>query len=172
MPFWISNATIFLGRTLADLGRAKEGVEHSLRGIALQDEMGTKVNLSSLRANHAITLLLAGRSAEAHQEAERALRSARETQGRGSEAAALATMGRVLFASGIAELNTAVEAYVQGLALSEELGMRPLSALCLLGLGRSHRQIGDEVKATEHLSIAAAMFREMDMPFYLKQAEN
>ena len=57
------------------------------------------------------------------------------------------------------------------MALAEELGTRPSVALCHLGLGRLYRQTGNESKAREHLSAAAAMFREMDMPYYLKQTE-
>jgi class 3 adenylate cyclase/tetratricopeptide (TPR) repeat protein len=171
MPFWVSNAEIFLGRTLADLGRAAEGLEHSLRGIALQDELGTRANISILRANHAITLLLAGRHEDARAQAEDALRIARETKGRGSEAGALATLGRVLVAPGFDDAKAAAAAYTDGLAISQELGMRPLAGHCLLGLGQAAVRSGDRDKAREQFSAAAALFRDMGMAYYLKRAE-
>jgi len=57
----------------------------------------------------------------------------------------------------------------QALALSEELGMRPLVAHCHLGLGRLHRPNSLE-QTQEHLTIAVAMYREMDMTYWLEQA--
>ena len=47
--------------------------------------------------------------------------------------------------------------------------MRPLAAHCHLGLGKLHRRTGDTEHAGEHLSTAAAMYREMDMHFWLDQ---
>jgi hypothetical protein len=49
--------------------------------------------------------------------------------------------------------------------------MRPLVAHCHLGLATLHRGIGDGLTAREHLSTAATMYREMDMRFWLEQAE-
>jgi hypothetical protein len=49
--------------------------------------------------------------------------------------------------------------------------MRPLVAHCHLGLGKLYRRTGDGAKAEEHLTTAKAMYRDMDMGFYLTQAE-
>ena len=49
--------------------------------------------------------------------------------------------------------------------------MRPLVAHCHLGLGTLYRRIGKRVPACEHLTNATAMYREMDMRFWLEQAE-
>ena len=57
------------------------------------------------------------------------------------------------------------------MALAEELGMRPLVAHCHLGLGRLYRRTGKREQAQEHLTTATTMFREMDMRFWLEQAE-
>jgi hypothetical protein len=40
-----------------------------------------------------------------------------------------------------------------------------------LGLGNVHRRAGDLAKAKEHLATAAAMYRELDMRFWLHKAE-
>jgi hypothetical protein len=61
--------------------------------------------------------------------------------------------------------------YREALALSGELGMRPLVAHCHLGLGRLSRRTGKRGQAREHLTTATAMYREMDMPLWLAQAE-
>jgi len=49
--------------------------------------------------------------------------------------------------------------------------MRPLLAYCQLGLGKLHRRTGEQDQAREHLTTAATMFREMDMRYWLEQAE-
>ncbi len=49
--------------------------------------------------------------------------------------------------------------------------MRPLSAHCHLGLGKLYRKTGQRQEAQEHLSTATTMLREMEMRFWLEQAE-
>jgi hypothetical protein len=49
--------------------------------------------------------------------------------------------------------------------------MRPLVAHCHLGLGKLYRRTGKRQEAQEHLAIAATMYREMDMRYWLEQAE-
>jgi DNA-binding SARP family transcriptional activator/tetratricopeptide (TPR) repeat protein len=61
--------------------------------------------------------------------------------------------------------------YRRTLALAEELEMRPLVAHCQLGLGKLYRRVGKPQEAREHLSTATTMYREMDMRFWLEQAE-
>jgi len=55
--------------------------------------------------------------------------------------------------------------------MAEERDMRPLMARCYLGLARFHRRADRPDRVTGHLTTAAAMFREMQMPFWLEQAE-
>ncbi len=50
--------------------------------------------------------------------------------------------------------------------------MRPIVAHCHLGLARFHRRTDKRQEAQEHLSAAVSMFREMDMRFWLEQAES
>ena len=51
-----------------------------------------------------------------------------------------------------------------------KFGIRPLVANCHLGLAKLYRRI-EKPEAQEHLTTATAMYREMDMRFYLEQAE-
>ena len=61
--------------------------------------------------------------------------------------------------------------YRDALALAEELGMRPLVAHGHLGLGKLYRRAGTREQAKGHLSAATTMYREMDMTYWLNQAE-
>ena len=47
----------------------------------------------------------------------------------------------------------------------------PLVAHCHLGLGKLYRRTGKREQAHEHLTTATTMYREMDMRFWLEQAE-
>ena len=67
--------------------------------------------------------------------------------------------------------GTVEMAYMVALRFAEELGMRPLVAHCHLGLGRLHRRTGKRDQAQEDLATATTMYREMDIRFYLEQAE-
>jgi len=61
--------------------------------------------------------------------------------------------------------------YRQALALAVPRGMRPLIAHFHLGLGKLYRRTGKRDQAQEHLTTATAMYSEMDMRFWLEQAE-
>ena len=49
--------------------------------------------------------------------------------------------------------------------------MRPLVAHCHLGLGRLYRRTGDRERADGSLHTATALYRDMEMGFWLEQAE-
>ena len=49
--------------------------------------------------------------------------------------------------------------------------MRPLAAHCYLGLGRLYGQTGRSEQARVALATAIDLYRAMDMPFWLPQAE-
>jgi hypothetical protein len=49
--------------------------------------------------------------------------------------------------------------------------MRPLVAHCHFGLGRLYRRMSTRETAEEHFTTATTMYREMDMQFWLEQAD-
>jgi tetratricopeptide (TPR) repeat protein/class 3 adenylate cyclase len=61
--------------------------------------------------------------------------------------------------------------YGEAMALGDELGMRPVVAHCHRGFGKLYGRVGKRREACEHFTIAAAMYREMDMRSWLEQAE-
>jgi hypothetical protein len=68
-------------------------------------------------------------------------------------------------------LSRAEMRYQEALALAEPRGMRPRIAHCHLGLGKLYRRTAKRREAQEHLATATMMYREMDMLFWLEQAE-
>jgi hypothetical protein len=69
------------------------------------------------------------------------------------------------------DVATAEAHYGAASVLAADLGMRPLVAHCHLGLGKLYRRTGKREQAQEHLTTATTMYREMDMRFWLEQAE-
>jgi tetratricopeptide (TPR) repeat protein len=115
--------------------------------------------------------LLAGRLEESHALAEQALALACAHQERGNQAYALCLLGDIAARREPPEVEKAKEYYRQTLAMAEELGMRPLLAHCHLGLGTLYARIGQRQQAHTELSTAIALYRAMDMTFWLPQAE-
>ena len=115
--------------------------------------------------------VLAGRLEEAHALAERALALARAHQERGHQAYALRLLGDIAARREPPEAEQAEAHYRQALALAEELGMRPLQAHCHLSLGTLYVKTGQREQARTELSTAIELYRDMDMTFWLPQAE-
>jgi tetratricopeptide (TPR) repeat protein len=115
--------------------------------------------------------LLAGRSEEAWQHARQALELARQQKARGDEARALHQLGTVHAHRDPPDVTPAEAHYQQAMALAEELGMRPLQAHCHRGLGTLYASTGRQELARVELSMAIALYRAMDMTFWLPQAK-
>ena len=69
------------------------------------------------------------------------------------------------------EVDTAEAHYRQAQALAEALGQRLLIAHSYLGLGKLYGRTGKREQAQEHLATATTKYREMEMRFWLEQAE-
>jgi tetratricopeptide (TPR) repeat protein len=115
--------------------------------------------------------LLVGRFSDAVQIADRALAVSVERQERASQAYAHRLRGEIVLSDGSLDVTVAETHYGEALRLAGQLGMRPLLAHCHLGLGRFHRRTGNNAQAGEHLSIATMMYAEMEMRFWVTQAE-
>jgi tetratricopeptide (TPR) repeat protein len=117
------------------------------------------------------TYLAVGRADDARAATTQALELARQRSERGTEAWVLRLWGEIHAAQEPPNVELAESTYAAAIGRAEELGMRPLVAHCHLGLGKLHRHTGKREQAREHLTTATTMYREMDMRFWLEQAE-
>jgi len=115
--------------------------------------------------------LSTGRLEDAAQLGRQALDLARKHKQRGHEVYALRLLGEVVARRDPSDVAEAAAHYRDAMGLAHELGMRPLVAHCHLGLGRLYWRTGMREQAHEHLTTAATMYREMDMRFWVEQAE-
>jgi class 3 adenylate cyclase/tetratricopeptide (TPR) repeat protein len=164
-PAW-NHPVTGLGLVYCRMGRVSEG-------IALIDGApgGGAFFHYSAGAVLGEAYLLAGRASEAADQAQKTLARAREKGQRAFEADALHLAGEVAAQADPPDLAAAEPQYRAAMSLAEELGMRPLVAHCHLGLGKLYRRTGKREQAREHLAAATTMYREMDMRFWLEQAE-
>ncbi len=161
--------TSSLGSAYALSGRMAEGVP--LLEQAVEQAANLRSAQSSLIINLGQGYLLAGRLEDAMRLAESALELTRERKERGSEARAFWLLGEIASHQDPRPVEKADAHYREAMALAEELGMRPLVAHCHLGLGKLNRRTRDRKQAQQHLTRATAMYREMDMRFWLEKAE-
>jgi tetratricopeptide (TPR) repeat protein len=115
--------------------------------------------------------LFAGRVEDARGLAMRAFDLSRVQRERGWEAYALRLLGD-LAVQGDPPADHQAEAYYrQAQTLATGLAMRPLQAHCHLGLGGLYLKLAQQEQARAELSTAIALYRAMEMTFWLPQAE-
>jgi tetratricopeptide (TPR) repeat protein len=137
-----------LGHVYAWSGRIEEGVSCLQQALTAYERAGIGFSHSLSVEQLGEAYLLADQAENARACADRALMLARWRGERGYEAH-----------------------YGAAMTLASELEMRPLLAHCHLGLGRLYRRTSKTEQAREHLTTATAMYGEMDMRFWLEQAQ-
>jgi tetratricopeptide (TPR) repeat protein len=163
---FLGPAQPFLAKAYAGAGRPTDAYA-SLS--AARESIGSVVHLHARMGEAALAV---GALPEARQYAEGALAFSRKQTARGEEAWSLYMLGVITAGQGPNSVAASDDYYGQSLALAEDLGMRPLVAHCHLGLGKLFRRTGQGSQARAHLTTATTMYREMDMRFWLAQAES
>jgi class 3 adenylate cyclase/tetratricopeptide (TPR) repeat protein len=171
IPLYFPKIAAALGAAYTLAGRVANAVPLLTQAL----EQATAMETVFMQALCSLSLgeaqMLAGRLEEAQALAEHMLTLARAHQERGNQAYALCLLGELAAHRDPLETAQAEAHYQQALALAEELGMRPLVAHCYLGLGTLYAKIGRPEQARAELSAAIALYRVMDMTFWLPQAE-
>ncbi len=157
---------------LAQLGEASEALNRLREGEQLVERLAARGVVFQRDWNyHALgrACLLLGRLDEARRLGDRAVESLPSQPG--PAAHALHLLGDIATHPDRFDAESAETHYRQALALAEPRGMRPVVAHCHLGLSKLYQRTGSRELAREHLATATTMYREMDMRYWLEQAE-
>ncbi|MGA7786668.1 MAG: hypothetical protein WCA56_00745, partial [Xanthobacteraceae bacterium] len=157
---------------LAQLGETDEALERAEEAEALLERQAAHGIVGHRGwAYHAVgrASLLLGRLDKARHLAERAVGTSQHQPG--FAAHALHLLGDLASQPDRFDPENSTAHYREALAVAQKHGMRPLIAHCHLGLGKVSHRIG-KPEGHKHLATAAAMYREMDLGFWLKQVEN
>jgi tetratricopeptide (TPR) repeat protein len=161
----------YLGAAFVLSGRLADAVPLLERAVEQAAAMGNMFSHSLEIGWLGEAYLAAGRRDDATTLAGRAMDIAVNQEERGHQAWSLRLLGEIASQGDRSEMAAAEGNYGRALALADELGMRPLVANCHLSLGKLYRRMGQGQQAQEHLTTATTMYREMDMRFWLEQAE-
>jgi len=157
---------------LAQLGEASEALKRLRESEQLGEPLAAR-GFGGIRdwAYYALgrACLLLARLDEARRLGDRAIESSPRHPGLAAHA--LHLLGDIATHPDRFDAEGGEAQYRQALALAEPRGMRPLVAHSHLGLGKLYRRTGKRLEAQEHLTTATTMYREMDMRFWLEQAE-
>jgi DNA-binding NtrC family response regulator/tetratricopeptide (TPR) repeat protein len=172
IPVWFPLVAMVLGAAYTLAGRVADAVP--LLTQAMKQSTATE-RLVDFQALCLLFLgeaqLLAGHLEEVLALAERTLAHARRHHERGNEAYALRLLGEIAAQRQPHNAAQAEAYYRQALTLADELGMRPLQAHCHRGLGMLYRGTGQRAQARTELLAAIALYRTMDMTFWLPETE-
>jgi transcriptional regulator with AAA-type ATPase domain/tetratricopeptide (TPR) repeat protein len=168
----LPNAVASAAWALAQVGEASEALSRLLEGEQLAVRHLARGYLGFVGWTYQVlgrAALLLGRLEEARSLGDRAVESCPRQPG--FAAHALHLLGDVATHPDRFDADAGEAYYRKALAMAEPCCMRPLIAHCHLGLGKLFRRTNNREQAHEHLTTAATMYREMDMQFWLEQAE-
>ena len=172
-----ANLNLMVGGALAWLAHGYlVGGRPSDALMALEESLSNKSELRFGAIHHHSRALLAeaqmrvGNVVEAERLAGHAVELCRRHHQRGWEAESLRVLAETAAQPNRLAPEKAAAGYRDALALASELGMRPLVAHCLLGLGNLCCLTGDRTEARKHLAAASEMYNEMEMASWRGQA--
>jgi class 3 adenylate cyclase/tetratricopeptide (TPR) repeat protein len=157
---------------LAQLGETSEVTSRLRESEELLERYATGGHVSNLAwACYQLgrACLLLGRLDEAQRLGDRALASSPRHPGLAAHA--LHLLGDIATHPDYFDTELGEAQYRQALALAEPRSMRPLVAHCHLGLGTLYAKVDRREQARAELAAAIALYRAMDMTFWLPQAE-
>jgi class 3 adenylate cyclase len=172
LPLLLSLSVAFSAWNMAQLGDASEALSRLREGEQLVERQvatGYVGNLGWLYPWLGRAALLLGRLDDAQRLGTRALEASPHHAG--FAAHALHLLGEVATHPDLFDAERGETHFRRALVLAEARGMRPLVAHCKFGLGKLHRRTGARKQAQKYFTSAAALYRAMDMPFWLQETE-
>jgi DNA-binding SARP family transcriptional activator len=163
-----------LGSALALTGRRGEArllLETVLGSETPAIFQATLLPLALAKARTAAGFLALGDVENARRVAEMAYALAHARGEDLSRAEALTQLATAKTRAELPRWDEAEKGYTDALTIAEAAGARPLVAHCHCGLGELYRRMEKRHEAQAHLTNATAMYRAMDMTYWLEKVE-
>ncbi|MBW1774954.1 MAG: tetratricopeptide repeat protein [Deltaproteobacteria bacterium] len=167
----LAHSWSWLGFAHTLLGDPSKGLECSQRGLTLHRETGVTWNLASHLFILAWCRAASGDAEGARTTMEEALAASRKNHEKYTEGKILLWMGSILGAPPFQNHQRAEDAIRDGIKILEAMMAAPDVSTGRLFLGELYADMGRVDKAREYMKTAAAMFRDMEMNYWLDRAE-
>jgi class 3 adenylate cyclase/tetratricopeptide (TPR) repeat protein len=171
IPVYVPVVASRLGSAYANSKRAAEALPHLEEAVESSAAAGRAAFLALNTASLAEGYLFLDRIDEARRLAERAFELAKQYKEQGHQAWTLKLLGDISMHESRRDPPGAETHYRQALALSEELGMRPLAAHCRMGVGAVFAALGAFDRARAEVDAAREHYRDMAMTRWLDRAD-
>ena len=167
---WLGEIAADLGLAYALAGRIDDALATLEFAVKETASTGLRLTYARQHAHLGAAYLLAGQRDQAAKLAATALAAARTHKQRGQEAIARWLSADI--AADAADVERATLEYQDALRAASAIGMRPLVAHCHLGLGRLGCRTDEHERPTDHLAMAARLYREMRMEYWVEKARS
>jgi len=165
-PLWA-----WLGGGYLLLGETDRTLQYTEKGLKMHTDLNIPFFLGSIHWTLCEIHLKLGNFEKAHVHGQQAVDLSKRNNERYFEAEARMGLGRVIAARDGAKFDEALELVLQGIAILDELQIRPRYAVGLLYLGELYAGVGQREEALENVKKAESMFRKMGMDYWLGMAQ-
>jgi tetratricopeptide (TPR) repeat protein len=170
VPMLTSMVAAPLGSAYAMAGRTVEALTLLDRAMAQVGSVGLTFGRWMMANRLCEALLVASRHADALTLARSVITLGHDFKARGSAAWAHRVLAEAAVQQDPPNAKEAEEAYRLALTEADQLGMRPLAALCHLGLGILYARFGPREQGRAELLVAVRSLQSMGMTFWLARA--
>ncbi|MFN0315433.1 MAG: hypothetical protein ACKVQA_10385 [Burkholderiales bacterium] len=167
LPFAVG----YLGYAQVLAGRIEEGIHHIEEGVVASEAVSMTANRSWLLSLLAESVLLAGKLAQAEQRLNEASHFAGQFGEAGWQAWITFHRAELLAQSGPESLQQSEQTYREAIALSGQLGMKPLIARAQLRLAAVLHREGKKEESGHWRTEALDTLHALGLHYWLRQAE-
>ena len=169
--FRVYALTCYAGWAQAMAGELAQGRMLLEAGMALAEQLGTKLFLAWGKTYLAACCLALGERTVVLPLCHEAIRLAEESHDRLAKAVAHRTLAEALGSLEPGESQAAEHAMLEAIRLQQEIGAKPELARSYVSYARLLQGWGEAAQAREYLTQAIGMFQQMDMAWDRAQAE-
>jgi tetratricopeptide (TPR) repeat protein len=153
------------------LGEYETARDYGEKATEIQKKSGPAYTLPVIYWVLAAIHLDTGALKSAKAYAEKALRLAQEFNAKNYEGGLRCMLGRIIGESDPGQIDEAEQHILQGIAMNDELSLKPESAIDYFFLGEIFEIAGRREEAIENLKIAEQMGKEMGMGYHLARTQ-